>query len=74
MAEVEGCGVMVDPARYLERDWKYVDIGASGTGSAGTLPMTDEEKKAASKRKRFPLGFVAEETQPKGKPRKKSAA
>lgn len=43
------------PKTYLH---KHAAGYPSGTGSATTLNMTDEDKKEAEKRKKHPLGFA----------------
>jgi hypothetical protein len=52
--------------RYLGEDEAY-GSSVGGTGSAQTLPMTDEELAAVVKR---PLGFTAPAEKPKRKRRK----
>lgn len=45
---------------YLNRWQRSLSARVGGTGSAGTLPMTDKDKRAAEKREKekAPIGFA----------------
>lgn len=45
--------------KYLNR-WQRDGAARVGTGSAGTLPMADDDKKSTAKREkeRTPIGFT----------------
>ena len=56
--------MIVEQQERLQRSWGTADAGSISSGSAGTLPMSDEEKQAVVKR---PVGFVpAESIEPTG--------